>query len=65
MVYLDITLKQVSEELATLGTENDKAVFPKWKTKMVVLLILRIKDFIFVWIFMRRVFTVAVPTTSL
>lgn len=33
MVYLDVTLKQVSEALATLETEKDKTVTPKWKNE--------------------------------
>lgn len=30
-VYLDITLEQVSEALATLESEKDRTIFPKWK----------------------------------
>ncbi len=33
MVYLDITLKQVSEALATLETEKEKTISPKWKNE--------------------------------
>ena len=33
MAYLDITSKQVSDALATLETEKEKAVSPKWKTE--------------------------------
>ena len=29
--YLDITLEQVSEALATLESEKDRDVVPKWK----------------------------------
>lgn len=31
MIYLDISTKTLSEALATLEEENDKAVIPKWK----------------------------------
>lgn len=33
MAYLDITLEQVSEALATLETEKEKTVSPKWKNE--------------------------------
>ena len=31
MVYLDITLEQETKALATLESENDKKIKPKWK----------------------------------
>lgn len=33
MIYLDITLEQVSKALATLESEKDSTILPKWKQK--------------------------------